>query len=122
MKRRKVMDGDLKVYDDDKLLFTLSEIISDDVMLISLSGKLSNLVASEFEDEVMAALTVCHKLRLDFSGVTYIASGVLRVLLSAQQVIDSIEGAEMVLAGVTGEVMTTLHEAGFDDILEIEKY
>lgn len=122
MKRRKIMDGDLKVYDDDKLLFTLSEIISDDVMLISLSGKLSNLVASEFEDEVMAALTVCHKLRLDFSGVTYIASGVLRVLLSAQQVIDSIEGAEMVLAGVTGEVMTTLHEAGFDDILEIEKY
>ena len=116
------MDGDLKVYDDDKLLFTLSEIISDDVMLISLSGKLSNLVASEFEEEVMAALTVCHKLRLDFSGVTYIASGVLRVLLSAQQVIDSIEGAEMVLAGVTGEVMTTLHEAGFDDILEIEKY
>ena len=122
MKRRKIMDGDLKVYDDHKLLFTLSEIISDDVMLISLSGKLSNLVASEFEDEVMAALTVCHKLRLDFSGVTYIASGVLRVLLSAQQVIDSIEGAEMVLAGVTGEVMTTLHEAGFDDILEIEKY
>lgn len=122
MKRRKIMDGDLKVYDDDKLLFTLSEIISDDVMLISLSGKLSNLVASEFEDEVMAALTVCHKLRLDFSGVTYIASGVLRVLLSAQQVIDSIEGAEMVLAGVTGEVITTLHEAGFDDILEIEKY
>lgn len=121
MKRRIVKNGTLEIYNDDQIIFTLSETISDGSMLISLGGQISNLVASEFEDEVMAALTVCHKLRLDFSEVTYIASGVLRVLLSAQQVIDSIEGAEMVLVGVTGEVMTTLHEAGFDDILEIEK-
>ena len=90
-------------------------------MIISLGGQISNVVAAEFEDEVMAALTVCRKLRLDFSGVTHIASGVLRVLLSVLQVIDGIEGAEMVLTGVTDKVMNTLQEAGFDDILEIEK-
>ena len=121
MKRRKVNNGTLEVYDAEKLLFTLSEQITDGVMVVSLSGQLSNVGALEFEDEVMAALTVCHKLRLDFSGVTYIASGVLRVLLSVQQVIDGIEGAEIVLTGVTDEVMHTLQEAGFDDILEIEK-
>ena len=121
MKRRIVKNGTLEIYNDDQIIFTLSETISDGLMLISLGGQISNLVASEFEDEVMAALTVCRKLRLDFSGVTYIASGVLRVLLSVQQVIDGIEGAEMVLTGVTNEVMNTLQEAGFDEILEIEK-
>lgn len=121
MKCRKVNNDTLEVYDAEKLLFTLSEKISDGVMIISLSGQLSNIGISEFEDEVMAALTVCRKLRLDFSGVTYIASGVLRVLLSVQQVIDGIEGAEMVLTGVTNEVMNTLQEVGFDEILEIEK-
>lgn len=78
------------------------------------------LVALEFEDEVMAALTVCHKLRLDFSGVSYIASTVLRTLLSVQQLIDNIDDAEMTLTGVTGEVMETFKDSGFSEILEIE--
>ena len=89
-------------------------------MHILLNGQLSNLVALEFEDEVMAALTVCHRLRLDFSGVNYIASTVLRTLLSVQQLIDNIEDAEMTLTGVTGEVMETFKDSGFSEILEIE--
>lgn len=120
MKRREVKNGTLSVYDDDKLLFTLSEKISDGVMHILLNGQLSNLVALEFEDEVMAALTVCHRLRLDFSGVNYIASTVLRTLLSVQQLIDNIEDVEMTLTGVTGEVMETFKDSGFSEILEIE--
>lgn len=102
------------------ILSIAEEVKEDNTMFISLCGEIVNEVAHEFEDEVMAALSVCKKLKIDFSKVTYIASMALKSLLSVQQMIDEIDGASMILICVSKEVMQIMKESGFSEILEIE--
>ena len=111
----------LEICDEkEQIILSIAEEVRDNTMLITLDGEIINEVAHEFEDEVMAALSVCPKLELNFEKVHYIASMALRSLLSVQQMIDDLDDAGMVLTHVSPEVMRILDESGFSDILEIE--
>lgn len=120
--KRRINNNVLEIYDEsDTPIFTLEEKLdSDGVMNIILSGEIRNEVAHEFEDEVMAALLVCSEIRLNFEKVSYIASIVLKSLLSIQRLTDEIDKSKVILAHVSEEVMTIFRETGFVDILEIE--
>ena len=122
MKTRRMNNNVLEICDEDnKVILSIAESLESDVLHIVLAGQIKNEVAHEFEDEVMAALSVCHKITLDLNNVTYIASMALKSLLSAQQMIDEIDGASMSLIKVSPEVMETLKESGFSEILTIEE-
>ena len=111
----------LEICDEDsKVILAIVEELVDGKLKITLSGEIKNEVAHEFEDEVMAALSVCPKLIIDFSKVTYIASFALKSLLSVQQMIDEIDNSSMVLIHVSKEVMSIFKESGFSEILMIE--
>ena len=56
-------------------------------------------------------------LIFDFSGVEYISSAGLRVLLAAQKVMN--RQGSMKLTGVSAEVMEVFEITGFSDILTI---
>lgn len=123
MKTRKVNGNALEIYDENNnFILSIDEKVSaDKCMLISLSGEIKNEVAHDFEDEIMAALSVCKKIEIDFEKVTYIASMALRSLLSVQQIIDEMNEAQMILKKISPEVMSVFKESGFSEILEIEE-
>ena len=118
---REMVDGVLEILLDGTRVLCIREQMKDDIFYMEAEGEIRNEVAHEFEDELMAAVSVCRKIRLDLSKITYLASGALRSLLSVQQIIDDQEGAEMILVHVSEPVMEALKESGFDEILFIEE-
>lgn len=118
---REMVDGVLEILLDGTRVLCIREQMKDDIFYMEAEGEIRNEVAHEFEDELMAAVSVCRKIRLDLSKITYLASGALRSLLSVQQIIDEQEGAEMILVHVSEPVMEVLKESGFDEILFIEE-
>ena len=59
------------------------------------------------------------ELVLDFTGLEYISSAGLRVLLAAQKVMN--RQGKMVLRGVNSTITEVLEITGFVDILTVEE-
>ncbi len=85
---------------------------------ISLAGRLDTITAPELDKEVRASLGGVEQLTLDFSGLEYISSAGLRVLLSAHKTMSSKGG--MKVKNVNEIVQEVLDVTGFSDILTIE--
>ena len=68
-------------------------------------------------EDIKASLDGVTDLKIDFSGVEYISSAGLRVLLSCQKIMNS-QGS-MVMTGVRESVMEIFEVTGFSDILTI---
>ena len=115
------MNGDtLEILDGDNLVLSLSEKLVDNAMHIAVSGEIKNAVAHDFEDELMAAISVCNVIKLDLSKVTYMASIAMRALLSVQQIVDENDKASLIITKVSPEVKEMFETSGFIDILNIE--
>ena len=84
---------------------------------VTLNGRLDTSTAPELEKE-LSALENVTALELDFSGLEYISSAGLRVLLSAQKGIS--KQGSMVLRNVNESVREVFDITGFSDILTIE--
>lgn len=113
--------GVLEIVDNNDVILSLEEKFSDGEFEISVKGKLVNEVAYEFEDEIMAALSVCTNLVVDLSSVEYIASSAMATLLSVQQEIDKLENASLKISNPSNVVKEIFDESGFRDILLIEE-
>lgn len=70
------------------------------------------------EAELRSDIDGVTELYLDFTGVEYISSAGLRVLLSAQKLMS--RQGKMVLSHVNESVMEVFEVTGFSDILTIE--
>ena len=88
-------------------------------LTISLSGRLDTTSAPEFEKELKSSLNGVTNLTLDFSGLDYISSAGLRVLLSAQKTMNA-SGGEMCVTGANDIVKEIFDVTGFSDILTIK--
>lgn len=116
------MNGDtLEILNGENVIISLSEKLVDNEMHIIVSGEIKNEVAHEFEDELMAAFSVCNVVKVDMSKVTYIASIAMRALLSVQQIIDENDKASLVITSISPEVKEMFETSGFIDILNIEE-
>ncbi len=85
---------------------------------IALEGRLDTTTAPELETELKAALPDTAKLVMDFEKLEYISSAGLRVLLSAQKVMN--KQGEMKLIHVNDVINEIFEVTGFSDILNIE--
>lgn len=90
-----------------------------DRLTVALEGRLDTTTAPMLEEELRGALDGVVELELDMSALEYISSAGLRVLLSAQKVMN--RQGKMVLRGVSPEIMEIFEVTGFVDILEIEE-
>jgi len=61
-----------------------------------------------------------HKLLIDFSGVTYLSSAGIRLLVATAKKLKA-AGGGLVLCGMQGQVQEVIKMAGFDKILSIYK-
>ncbi len=87
-------------------------------LIIALEGRLDTTTAPELDDAVKASLDGITKLSFDFAQLEYISSAGLRVLLSAQKIMN--KQGSMVVKNVSEEVKEIFEVTGFSDILTIE--
>lgn len=87
-------------------------------LLVELTGRLDTTTAPKLEAELKVSVSGVTELYLDFTGVEYISSAGLRVLLSAQKVMN--RQGKMVIRNVNEVVMDVFDVTGFVDILTIE--
>ncbi|MBO4890922.1 MAG: STAS domain-containing protein [Lachnospiraceae bacterium] len=85
---------------------------------IALEGRLDTTTAPELEEVVKAELAGKDSLVFDLAGLEYISSAGLRVLLSAQKIMNN-QGS-MVVKNTSEEVNEIFEVTGFADILTIE--
>ena len=85
---------------------------------IAISGRIDTTTAPQLEAELRSGVSGITELYLDFTDVVYISSAGLRVLLSAQKVMN--RQGKMVISHVNETVMDVFDVTGFVDILTIE--
>ena len=86
--------------------------------IFKLEGRLDTVTAPELEQVINNEGEALENLVLDFSGINYISSAGLRVLLGAQKKMNA-QGS-MELINVSEDVMDILEMTGFADILVIK--
>jgi len=96
---------------------TITKKLEGNALCVVLEGRLDTVSAPQLDTELKADIGGVEKLTLDFSGIEYISSAGLRVLLSAQKVMN--KQGEMILTGVNETVMEVFEITGFCDILTI---
>lgn len=87
-------------------------------LTLTIEGRIDTTTAPQLETEIKAEADGITELYLDFSGVEYISSAGLRVLLSAQKTMN--RQGKMALSHVSEPVMEVFEVTGFSDILTIE--
>ncbi|MDD5697086.1 MAG: STAS domain-containing protein [Victivallaceae bacterium] len=92
----------------------------DQITHLLLSGSMDVAGVREIEMDFSRLASGKQPLVLDFSGVTFIASLGMRMLLSAAKKLDN-EGHKIVLHSVPPLVETALHTAGLSTVLPIVK-
>lgn len=83
-----------------------------------LTGRLDTTTAPDLEKEVKESIEGVEKLVFDFSSLEYISSAGLRVLLSAQKIMN--KQGEMIVKNASDDVKEIFEVTGFSDILTIE--
>ncbi len=92
-----------------------------DCTLVALVGHLTGSVTAHIYDQILTQVQIKRpRVVLDLSGVTYLSSAAIRLLLSLYRVIDSRSGM-MVLAGMSDEVNDILSITGFGDLFRTYK-
>ena len=90
----------------------------DGVVIVSLIGRLAADSAVETEEELGKAIEENKKLLIDLSGLEYISSAGLRVLLVAAKSIRRDSG-KMCLSGLKESVMEVFEISGFAAIFDL---
>ena len=86
---------------------------------LAIAGRLDTTTAPQLEAELKRSIDGIDTLMIDFARLEYISSAGLRVLLSAQKVMN--RQGRMVIRHVNETVMEVFEVTGFVDILEIEE-
>ena len=87
-------------------------------LAIALEGRLDTTSAPQLEAELKGALDGVSSLTLDLEGLEYMSSAGLRVLLSAQKLMN--KQGEMTITHVNDVIMEIFEVTGFTDILTIK--
>ncbi len=97
---------------------TINKVTEGDKLIISLEGRLDTTTAPDLDAEVKGSTDGVKELVFDFENLEYISSAGLRVILSAQKVMN--KQGSMVVTNVSDEVKEVFDITGFADILTIE--
>ncbi len=86
-------------------------------MSIALEGRLDTMTAPLLESEIQGKLDGVTELQFDFDKLVYISSAGLRVLLSAQKIMN--KQGKMFIKNVCDEIKEIFEVTGFSDILTV---
>lgn len=98
---------------------TIQKNVKADALTLTVQGRLDTTTAPQLESELKASLDGVHALTLDFATLEYISSAGLRVLLSAQKIMN--KQGSMTICHVNDTVLEVFEVTGFSAILTITK-
>ena len=87
-------------------------------LTVILEGRLDTTTAPTLESELKSSLDKIENLVMDLASLQYISSAGLRVLLSAQKIMN--RQGSMVVRNASDDVKEIFDVTGFSDILTIE--
>lgn len=97
----------------------VKEELKGDVLILHIRGRLDAISSPAAEKRVFDSINSGqHKLLLDFSGVTYLSSAGMRMLLSTTKKLKTLSG-KLCVCQITSNVMDVLKMSGFDHVLEL---
>ena len=99
-------------------MLTINKTIENRKALFVLEGRLDTTTAPELEQELKGSLDGITSLTLDMKDLSYISSAGLRILLSAQKIMN--KQGSMKVVNVNDTIIAIFDVTGFSDILTIE--
>ena len=87
-------------------------------LTVAIEGRLDTVTAPQLEGELRTAVNGISELIFDLGALDYVSSAGLRVLLSAQKVMN--KQGTMIVRNAKPEIMEIFEVTGFTDILNIE--
>ena len=97
---------------------TINKQKNGNALTLAVEGRLDTITSPELEAVLKEGLNEVELLTFDFSGLDYISSAGLRVLLAAQKQMN--RQGEMKVTHVSEVIMEIFEVTGFNDILTIE--
>ena len=97
---------------------TIEKNLNGTELTVTITGRLDTTTAPELEAELKQSIAGVEKLVLDFTALEYLSSAGLRVLLTAQKVMN--KQGEMVIRNVNETISEIFEVTGFIDILTVE--
>lgn len=97
---------------------TIDKKINGSELTVVLSGRLDTTTSPELESEIKGVIDGVQSLIFDFSGLDYLSSAGLRVILACQKTMN--RQGSMVIKNVNETIMEIFDLTGFSDILTIE--
>ena len=91
---------------------------NDKICTMTIEGRIDSLTSAELSQAIAEQIPFCNKLILDLSGVNYVSSAGIRVIVAAHREMASKEG--LVLRGLSSSVKTIISLTGFQKRLNIE--
>ena len=101
----------------EEIAMTITKTAENGTLRIALEGRLDTDTAPQLEAELKTSLSGITELELDFSGLEYISSAGLRVLLAAQKTMS--RQGKMTIRNVNETIMEVFEITGFVEILTI---
>ena len=101
----------------EEIAMTITKTAENGTLRIALEGRLDTNTAPQLEAELKTSLSGITELELDFSGLEYVSSAGLRVLLAAQKTMS--RQGKMTIRNVNETIMEVFEITGFVEILTI---
>lgn len=96
----------------------IAKIENGSELTLNLEGRLDTMSAPQLEKELRMSINGVKTLIFDMKALEYISSAGLRVLLSAQKVMN--KQGNMVVRNINDVIREVFEVTGFEDILTLE--
>ncbi len=90
----------------------------EQVHVVQLLGDIDGATAPEAQNAILGVAAPDCKIVLDMSGVTYMSSAGLRLLLVIYRTVKA-QGGDIILAGLPDELKDTMEMTGFLDFFQV---
>ena len=116
---RAIEGGKLVIRENDREVLWIDEKRTGDGMRVTLGGQITASVMDDFEDEMLAILSLRIPIEVDMSEVDHISGGALNVFLFVQKEIDRTSQGSLTIISPSSPVLRVFDENGFSDLLDI---
>lgn len=101
-----------------RFVMNINKELDGSTLTLKVEGRIDTTTAPELENTVKGSVDGITSLIFDFSSLDYISSAGLRVLLSAQKIMN--EKGDMIVENVSDDINEIFEVTGFSDILTIK--
>lgn len=117
---RTIEDDTITFFSENQKIFWIKEELNDTVVTIFVGGNLLSETTHEFQDEILALISMGLDIIIDFAEVKYIAASYMKALLKMQISIDQKEKGSIKLTNIPAQIRGDLDKTGITELLWIE--